>query len=113
MHARASRGIQGRRDALAGREPPEDVRELRRVQRAIRRVLRQAGLHDGIERPTDVGREDLGGQPRRRRGDLFHQQLRDARRLEREPPGDHLVEHDPDGIDVRPVVDRFALRLLG
>ena len=63
-------------------------------------------------RPGRDGRHDAAG----RRDRLLHVFVGDRHRRvagERRPPGDHLVEHDPERVEVGAGIDVLALRLLG
>jgi hypothetical protein len=63
-----------------------------------------------------VRRDDAADRRRRRRrgGQVLHQHLAVALADERHAAGDHLVEHDAEGVDVGAVIDvAAALALLG
>jgi hypothetical protein len=78
---------------------------------ALRRVLRQRGHHDGLER-----RVHIGTKMRDRRGRLGEVLERDGDRalaLERQPPGEQLVEHHADRVEVGGGGDGVALGLFG
>ena len=77
---------------------------------AVRRVLRERAHHGPLERRVDV-RPQL---PERLRH-LVHVLQRDgdgAVAGERHPAGEHLVEDDPDRVEIRAGVDRLPLGLL-
>ena len=78
---------------------------------AVRRVLRQRAHHDRVQPRRHVGVQ-LRGRHRR----LVHLLVGHGDRRvadERRPPGEHLVQHAAERVDVRAPVDRLALRLLG
>src|ERR671923_4636 len=74
------------------------------------RVLRQRPQHDHVEVGRNVGPQ-RGGRLRHLR-EVFHRDLERGVARERELPGQQLVEDDPDRVDVRPLVDVRAARLL-
>ena len=94
-------------------EPPEAVEvegEVPRRLEALVGVLLQAVLDDEVERLRDAG-VGLRGQGRLVAQDRADE-LGRARAGERAAAGEHLVEHRPQGEDVRPVVGHLALGLL-
>ncbi len=85
--------------------------ELARGREALGRVLLQAAEHDLAERPRDVPLEIL-----RRHGPLRQDRLGDGREgvaREGELTGEHPVEHDAEGEEIRALVHLPLAELLG
>ena len=83
--------------------------QVRRRRVAQRDVLRHRGEHDAVERARYAGFD-----ARRRHRFLAHVLVRDRHRAvggERRDPGEHLVEHDAEGVHVGATVEREALGL--
>jgi hypothetical protein len=77
--------------------------EGRRVDEAPRRVEGQRGREHRLE-----DRQRRGQRRRRRRGDQRRHRIGEPTQ-----PGDRLVQHDAEGVDVDPAVDVLAAGLLG
>ena len=105
------RGDRGAGRSRGGRlrQPPQLIDEVAgRLPPAVR-ILRQALRHQAVERR----RRRLHG--RQLRGDGVQDRPDQAgltRALKRLPPGDHLVDHRPEGKHVRPSVDVPSVQLL-
>ena len=67
--------------------------------------LREAALHDGLQRGRRIQRRGLVAQNRRHGGD-------GVLAMERPPPAEQLVQHRAETEDVRPRIERLALGLL-
>ncbi len=93
------RGVLERRDELVGVGVARDGVLLERLQ------------HDGLERRRDRGVVDA--RRHRRLADLLERDRDGAVALERHAPGEHLVEDDPDRVQVGLGADGVALGLLG
>ena len=101
----------GRRDGQAGREPREVGVHVSRALVPLLGVLR--------ERPQDDRIELVGDLRALRRGrfghgrEMLHRHFQRRVARERDAAGQHLVEDDPGGVDVRRRPRRRAARLLG
>ena len=102
-----------RRDQASGARARGQQRldELVGVREPPRRVLLQRAQHDRVERRRDR-RVELARR-HRRLGDLLERDGDGRLGVERHAAGQHLVEDDPDRVQVRAGVDGLALRLLG
>ena len=91
------------------RQPPQLIDEVAgRLPPAVR-ILRQALRHQAVERR----RRRLHGRQLRGNGVQDRpDQAGLTRALKRLPPGDHLVDHRPEGKHVRPSVDVPSVQLL-
>ncbi len=70
---------------------------------AVFRALGQQPLDQIGERLGDRGADEVGRH--RRLGDMAVDHLERIDRLEREPAGEHLIEGDPERVEVGTVVD--------
>lgn len=76
----------------------------------VRRFLLQQFVHHGGERWTDAER---GIDGRHRMSDVLERDRDGRLPFVRQLPDQHLVEHDPDAVEIRGVVQIVPLRLLG
>ena len=74
-------------------------------------ILLQRLQHDLLEPGRDL--RVVGARRHRRLADLLERDRDGAVAVERHAPGEHLVEHDADRVEVGLLADRVALRLLG
>jgi hypothetical protein len=101
------------------RQPLCDPREvgvhLARGLVAVGGVLREGAQNDEVELVRHLA-DPRRALCRRRLGygvQVLHRDLERRLARERHLPRQHLVEHDPDGVEVGGGVHRLALRLLG
>ena len=97
------------------REPLREAGEVRvhvaRAAVSLLRVLRQRTQDDRVELVRDLGplrRGRLGN-----RGEVLHRDLERRIPTERDAAREHLVEHDPGGVEIRGRPGRETARLLG
>jgi hypothetical protein len=107
-----SSGVGGlRRDREPGLDAVEILRELFRRLVAVFRGFCQGAEHDLVELGRNLG-PDLGGRLRQL-VQVLHGDLDRGVTAEGHLAGQHLVEHDPDGVEIRRRGHRRAAGLLG